>query len=639
MSAVGGARPSDRAVGSIVRASGPVVQASGLSGGSIGEVVHVGHRRLIGEVIRLDGEVATIQVYEETAGLAVGDPVVPSGTPLRAWLGPGLLGSTFDGLQRPLERLAAAGTWLLLPGVGSGSGSPDRTDGTGGVAEALDPDRRWTFEPVRSIGDLLGPGDVVGEVEDGPIRHRIAVPSDVGRGRLVEIDRGDMTVRDTVATLETATGPVAIRLAAPWPVRVARPVAQRLPVEQPLLTGQRVIDMLFPLAEGSAAVIPGGFGTGKTVVEQTLARWSDADVVVYVGCGERGNEMAELLDTFPTLTDPRTGRSLLERTVLIANTSNMPVAAREASIQLGVTIAEYFRDQGLRVALLADSTSRWAEALREISGRLEELPGEEGFPAYLGSRLAGFYERSGRARALGTPERVGSVTLVGAVSPPGGDFSEPVTQASLRLAATFWALDAELAHARHFPAISWTQSYALPVEALEPWYARTVGESWAERRAEAIALLARERELLDIVQLVGADALPDADRVVLEVARLLREVFLQQQAYDPADAARPPDVQFALLRAVLATSEGLLAALAGGATLEEALGSPELSDLWRAKTWAGDDLGARLDALAERIGRLTPAAPVSVDEDDGTAVGPGVAPEPDRDGDQGEAPR
>ncbi|MEX1170693.1 MAG: V-type ATP synthase subunit A [Chloroflexota bacterium] len=612
--------------GSIVGASGPVVRAVGLPLAAIGEVVRVGRRQLIGEVIRLDGDIATIQVYEETAGLAVDDPVEPTGSALRAWLGPGLLGSTFDGLQRPLDRLAAAGTWLLLPGTGAGTGACEAGTGTppagarAGAGQALDTTRRWGFEPARSVGDRVGPGDVLGEVAEGPIRHRILVPALAAPGRLVEIAAGEATIDDPIARLQTADGPVEVRLATAWPVRMGRPVRRRLPVERPLLTGQRVIDMLFPVAEGGAAVIPGGFGTGKTVVEQVFARWSNADVVVYVGCGERGNEMAELLDTFPSLTDPRTGGSLLERTVLIANTSNMPVAAREASIQLGITIAEYFRDQGLRVALLADSTSRWAEALREISGRLEELPGEEGFPAYLGSRLAGLYERAGRAVALGSPERVGSITLVGAVSPPGGDFSEPVTQASLRLAGTFWALDAELAHARHFPAISWTQSYALPIDALEPWYRQAVDPSWAERRSQAIALLARERQLLDIVQLVGADALPDADRAVLEVARLLREVFLQQHAFDPVDASRPPDIQFALLRAVLAALDGLLAAMAAGATLDEALASSELADMRRAKTWSGADLRTRLDELAMRVARLVPVAAPSVDLDDASAA-------------------
>jgi V/A-type H+-transporting ATPase subunit A len=608
------AEPAAPAAGSIVGVSGPVVRAAGLPRAAIGEVVRVGRRKLIGEVIRLDGDVATIQVYEETAGLGVDDPVESTGASLQAWLGPGLLGSTFDGLQRPLDRLAAAGTWLLLPGTGAGE--------TGaGVGGTLDSTRRWTFEPTRAVGDHVGPGDVIGEVAEGPIRHRILVPPTAMPGTLLEITAGDTRIATPVARLGTTAGPVDIPLATAWPVRVQRPVRRRLPVERPLLTGQRVIDMLFPVAEGGAAVIPGGFGTGKTVVEQMFARWSNADVVVYVGCGERGNEMAELLDTFPSLSDPRTGGSLLDRTVLIANTSNMPVAAREASIQLGITIAEYFRDQGLHVALLADSTSRWAEALREISGRLEELPGEEGFPAYLGSRLAGLYERAGRVVPLGTPDRVGSVTLVGAVSPPGGDFSEPVTQASLRLAGTFWALDADLAHARHFPAISWTQSYSLPVDALEPWYRDAVDASWAERRSSAIELLARERQLLDIVQLVGADALPDADRAVLEVARLLREVFLQQHAFDPVDASRPPEIQFALLRAVLAALDGLLAAMAGGATLDEALASVELAELRRSKVWSGDDLRSRLDALAARVARLVPVAAPTVDLEEGPPAG------------------
>jgi V/A-type H+-transporting ATPase subunit A len=633
--ALASGRPStpERAIGFVVGASGPVVRAGGLVGVAVGEVVRVGHRRLVGEVIRLDGDEATVQVYEESAGLSLDDPVVPTGAPLQAWLGPGLLGSTFDGLQRPLDRLAAAGTWVLEPGQGvetEGGKAPDQRER---ASEALDGSRRWAFRPGRAKGDLVAPGDVLGTIDEGPIRHHILVPPDSPGGRIVELVEGPMTITDRVAILDTPAGQSPIPLAAPWPVRAARPVARRLPVERPLVTGQRVIDMLFPVAEGGTAVIPGGFGTGKTVVEQVLARWSDADVVVYVGCGERGNEMAELLDSFPTLTDPRTGRSLMERTVLIANTSNMPVAAREASVQVGMTIAEYFRDQGYGVALLADSTSRWAEALREISGRLEELPGEEGFPAYLGSRLAGFYERAGRAVALGSPERVGSVTLVGAVSPPGGDFSEPVTQASLRLAGTFWALDADLAHARHFPAIEWGRSYSLSVEALEPWYARSVDASWSDRRADALALLARERQLLDIVQLVGADALPDTDRVILEVARLLREVFLQQHAFDPIDAARPPTIQFALLGAVLAARDGLLAAMEGGATLDEALAAAELAELRRAKTWAGDDLAQRLDGLARRVARLEPVAHRTV----GASIGsdgeapdggaPGGAPE------------
>ncbi len=610
--AAGGATDRRPPAGSVVAAAGPVVRSSGLAGATVGEVVHVGPHRLLGEIIGLDGPIATIQVYEETAGLEVGDEVEPSGAPLRARLGPGLLGATFDGLQRPLDRLAAAGTWLLLPGRGPatvGAGS-----GPGGVAipdvepahgtDAMPDERRWAFEPMLEPGSEAGPGDVLGTVAEGPLTHRILVPPDIGPGRVVALERGTYRLDEPIGRLVTPSGEVPLRLAHDWPIRRPRPVRRRLGVERPLITGQRVFDMLFPIAQGGTAIIPGGFGTGKTVVEQSLARWSDADVVVYVGCGERGNEMAELLGSFPELVDPRTGEPLLARTVLVANTSNMPVAAREASVQLGVTIAEYFRDQGLAVALLADSTSRWAEALREISGRLEELPGEEGFPAYLGSRLAAFYERAGRVEALGSPARHGSITLVGAVSPPGGDFSEPVTQASLRLAGTFWALDAELAHARHFPAVGWTQSYSLYVEPLAPWYRERVAESWPERRAEAIELLGREKQLLEIVQLVGADALPDEDRVVLEVARLLRETFLQQHAFDPVDAARPPDVQFALLRAVLAARTGLARALERGSSLGQALEAPVLGELRRTKQWSGDDVVARLEALAARLTEL-----------------------------------
>ncbi len=628
---------------SVAAAVGPVVRAVGMAGATVGEVVRVGPARLLGEIIALDGRVATIQVYEETAGLQVGDVVEQTGAPLRARLGPGLLGATLDGLQRPLDRLAGAGTWLLLPGiagpsaVAAGSG-PGTARGAGGDEHGETRDR-WAFEPSGRPGDAVGPGDVLGTVREGPIVHRILVPPDTPRGVLRALERGTYDLDEPVGELVVGAGggnaagpdgvandgaagrlatdaadraagvPVPLRLGHDWPVRRPRPVRRRLPTERPLTTGQRVFDMLFPLAEGGTAVIPGGFGTGKTVVEQSLARWADADIVVYIGCGERGNEMAELLASFPQLVDPRTGEPLIARTVLIANTSNMPVAAREASVQLGITIAEYFRDQGRRVALLADSTSRWAEALREISGRLEELPGEEGFPAYLASRLAAFYERAGRVETLGQEGRTGSVTLVGAVSPPGGDFSEPVTQASLRLAGTFWALDAQLAHARHFPAIGWTQSYSLYVDSIAPWYAEHVSGGWVERRAAAIELLVRERQLLEIVQLVGADALPDEDRVTLEVARLLRETFLQQHAFDPVDAARPLDVQYALLGAVLAVRRGLLGALAGGATLEQALEAPVLDELRRARQLAGDGLTGRLDDLAARLESLgAPAA-------------------------------
>jgi V/A-type H+-transporting ATPase subunit A len=589
--------------GRLTAASGPVVRASGLAGVAIGEVVRVGQAGLLGEVIHLEPLEATIQVYEETGGLRVGDPVRASGGALTAWLGPGLLGSVYDGLQRPLDRLAAAGLSIIDPGrlTEDRSTSPARS--------ALG-DRGWRFEPRRGVGERVGPGDVLGEVAGASIPHPILVPPDCPAGTIAEIFAGEVKVDDPVATLRTDRGSVTIRPAHAWPIRRPRPVARRSPAERPLVTGTRVVDMLFPVAVGGTAVIPGGFGTGKTVIEQTLARFADVDVVVYVGCGERGNEMAELLASFPELEDPRTGGPLLGRTVLIANTSNMPVAAREASVQLGMTIAEYFRDQGRSVALLADSTSRWAEALREIGGRLEELPGEEGFPAYLASRLAAFYERAGRVVAAGTPEREGAITLVGAVSPPGGDFSEPVTQASLRLAGTFWALDADLAHARHFPAIGWDRSYSLYTAALTAWYETSVDADWALLRSEAIGILARERELLDIVQLVGADALPDADRVVLEVARLLREAFLQQHALDPVDASRPVDIQVALLRAVLAARTGLLSAIEAGASLEAAVGAPVLDELRRAKSWAGPDVAERLSDLAARVGALTPAEDV-----------------------------
>jgi len=590
------------AAGTVVAAVGPVVRATGLDGVAVGEVVHVGERRLLGEVIALDREIATIQVCEETGGLTLGSDVVASGAPLRARLGPGLLGATFDGLQRPLDQLARDGRWLLLPGSTGVAGATDER-----VARVAAP--TWAFEPALPAGTTVAPGDVLGTVQEGPIRHRILVPPGTTGGVLERLDAGRFPDDEATGQVETPAGPADLHLAHDWPIRLARPVRRRTVPDRPLITGQRVFDMLFPLARGGTAVIPGGFGTGKTVVEQALARWSAADVVVYVGCGERGNEMAELLDSFPGLIDPRTGAPLLARTVLIANTSNMPVAAREASVQLGITIAEYFRDQGLHVALLADSTSRWAEALREIGGRLEELPGEEGFPAYLGSRLAAFYERAGEAEVLGAPERIGSITLVGAVSPPGGDFSEPVTQESLRLAGTFWALDAELAHARHFPAIGWTDSYSLSVSRLAPWYREHVDPAWADRRLEAIALLTHEKQLLDIVALVGADALPDRDRVDLVTARVLRETFLQQHAFDPVDAARPPDVQFALLDAVLAAGEGMRAALEAGAALEDVVESPLLDELQRARYWSGDDVVRRLRDLARRL--AAPAREVS----------------------------
>ena len=576
--------------GLIIHAAGPVARVAGLGDAAVGEVVRVGAGRLLGEVLSLDGGTTTVEVHEETAGIRVGDVVEATGAPLRAELGPGLLGATFDGLQRPLAALLAECGGARLR---AGSELP-----------ALDRTRRWAFAPVRAVGDAVGPGDVLGSVREGPIEHRILVPPQTPPAVVAELVAGAHTIAAEIGCLRTVEGErIPVRLGQAWPIRTPRPVARHLPVEEPLLTGQRTIDMLFPVAKGGTAVIPGGFGTGKTVVEQAIARCSDAEIVVYVGCGERGNEMAELLSSFPELEDLRTGRPLLERTVLIANTSNMPVAAREASVQLGVTIAEYYRDQGHHVALLADSTSRWAEALREISGRLEELPGEEGYPAYLASRLAAFYERAGHVVAEGSPERRGTLTIIGAVSPPGGDFSEPVTQASLRLAGTFWALDPELAHARHFPAISWTRSYSLYLAPLRRALAARAGADWEALRADAIAVLDRERQLLEIVELVGPDALPDEDRVLLEAARLVRETFLRQHAFDPADGSRPPDIQLALLRAVIGAHHGMRTALDRGTALPELLTDPLLGELRRATTMGGPGVLEHLESLTARLRR------------------------------------
>ena len=519
-------------IGKVIRIAGPVIRAVGLERVRLYEVVHVGELGLIGEVIRLAGNVTTIQVYEDTSGIRVGEPVRSTGLPLVAHLGPGLLGQVYDGLQRPLETLADMSGEFIRRGE---------------YASPLHEERRWQFTPRVSSGDLVGPGDILGVVpESRTIEHRILVPPHL-RGRVADIHAGEFTAHETVAVLRSqedrGTEEAEITLVQRWPVREPRPCQTRLAPREPLITGMRIIDAFFPVAKGGSAIIPGGFGTGKTVAEHSLARWADADVVVYVGCGERGNEMTDVLEEFPTLEDPRTGAPLMERTVLIANTSNMPVAAREASIYTGITIAEYYRDMGYDVLMLADSTSRWGEALREISGRLEEMPGEEGYPAYLAARLAEFYERAGRVICLGSRDdagdqrRMGSVSVVGAVSPPGGDFSEPVTQNSMRVASTFWALDYDLSRRRHFPAINWTRSYSL--YDFSDWFERTVGSDWDELAGEAMALLQREVELLEIVQLVGPDALAESERAVLAVARMLREDFLQQSAFHEIDRFCP----------------------------------------------------------------------------------------------------
>ncbi len=513
-------------VGKIWRISGPLVIAENMSGSMVYEVVRVGNEGLIGEIIGLEGDRAIIQVYEDTSGLTVGEKVEGTGNPLVAELGPGLIGAIYDGLQRPLTRLEELTGSFIKRGVSLPS---------------LPRDKKWPFKPVVKPGDIVGPGDIIGVVQETSlIEHKIMVPPGV-KGEIKWIaPEGDYTIEEKIITLRTGEGDKDLTMLQKWPVRKPRPYIRKVDPTELLVTGQRVLDYMFPLAKGGKAAIPGGFGTGKTVTLQQLAKWSDAHINIYVGCGERGNEMADALHSFRKLIEPRSGRPLMEKAVFIANTSNMPVAARETSVFIGVTIGEYFRDMGYDVLMVADSTSRWAEAMREISGRLEEMPGEEGFPAYLGSRLAEFYERSGRVVALGSPERMGSLSIAGAVSPPGADFSEPVTQNTLRYVRVFWALDVALANRRHFPAINWLISYSLYIDAVAEWWRRTVNEDWKSLREEAMRILQKEAELIEIVRLVGTEALPEEDKLVLEVARMIREDFLQQNAFHEIDTYCPP---------------------------------------------------------------------------------------------------
>ena len=535
-------------IGTVSWISGPVVRAKVIGPIVMQEQVAVGEDRLVGEVIRLDGDLATVQVYEETAGMRPGDPVYGMGMPLSVELGPGLLGQVFDGIQRPLEVLAERSGNFIERGV---------------TAEALDRQRRWHYSPLLDVDQKVGPGKLLGIVPETPsIDHRILVPPGV-QGRLTWVaPEGDYAINERVAVVATERGEVELSMLSRWAVRSPRPISQRLPPTMPLRTGQRVIDTFFPIAKGGTAAVPGGFGAGKTVLQQALAKWSDADIVVYIGCGERGNEMTDVLTEFPKLRDPRSDRPLMERTILIANTSNMPVAAREASIYTGITLAEYYRDMGYDVALMADSTSRWAEALREISGRLEEMPAEEGFPAYLSSRLASFYERAGRVTTLS--ERQGSVTVVGAVSPPSGDFSEPVTQQTRRFIRTFWALDKALAAARHFPSVNWLESYSGYLEDVKGWWVEHVDPEWPELRRRAMDILQQESQLAEIVQLVGADSLPDLERFTLFIAGLIKQAFLQQNALDPIDAYSTPEKQMALLRLLMHAHERGNAIIAQG---------------------------------------------------------------------------
>jgi V/A-type H+-transporting ATPase subunit A len=534
-----------------VRISGALAEAEPLGGASLYELARVGERGLLGEVIRVEGERATIQVYEETSGLSVGEPIALTGQSLTVQLGPGLLGSVLDGVGRPLARVAEATGDFVHPGAS---------------APTLDGDARWAFTPVVKVGTTVHPGDVLGTVlERREFVHRVLVPPGVS-GTITALDAGSYTVTEPIGRLDDGT---PLMLAHAWPVREPRPIARRLPLAAPLVTGQRVFDFLFPVAEGGSVAVPGGFGTGKTVIEQSLAKYAVADVVIYVGCGERGNEMAEVLEEFPTLVDPRSGHAVMDRTILIVNTSNMPVAAREASVYLGITVAEYYRDMGYRVALMADSLSRWAEALREIGARLQEMPGEEGYPTYLGNRLGKFYERAGRVRALGAPERDGALTVIGAISPPGGDFSEPVTQAALRVVGALWALDPALAHQRQFPAVDWETSYSLYADVTGPWFEVEVGADWADLRAGTIELLQRDRELREIAELVGPEAMLDADRLLLESARTIRETVLGQSAHDPNDASSSLEKTYRLAGAALAVYRAGQRAVTAGRTFEQ----------------------------------------------------------------------
>jgi len=551
-------------VGEVSRISGPVVLSEGMRGSRMYDVVKVGEQKLNGEIIRLDGDQAVIQVYEDTTGLQVGEKVSNTGLPLSVELGPGLLSSIYDGIQRPLPLLAEKSGSFIARGV---------------TLSGLSHEKEWEFTPGVKKGDHVTGGDVIGTVTEFHLEHRIMVPPFVS-GVVKEIRSGRFTVDVPICTLDNGNEIPMIQM---WPVRKGRPYLRKMDPDTLLVTGQRVFDTLFPVTKGGTAMIPGGFGTGKTVAEQTLAKWSDTQVVVYIGCGERGNEMTDVLTEFPELLDPRTKLPLIQRTILIANTSNMPVAAREASIYTGITLAEYYRDMGYDVALMADSTSRWGEALREVSGRLEEMPGEEGYPAYLATRLAAFYERAGRVVCLGSDERIGSVTVVGAVSPPGGDFSEPITQNTLRIAGTFWALDTNLAYRRHFPSVNWIKSYSLYLDQVKDWFATSGFSDWKDLRARAMYLLQKEVELQEIVQLVGPDALPESEKAILEITRMIREDFLQQSAYHDIDSFCSLEKQYWMLRVILSFYDRVDQAMGKGVPLVKIMKLPIKTEIGRMK--------------------------------------------------------
>ena len=571
-------------MGKIIKVSGPLVVADGMADASMADVVRVGPQHLIGEILNMTGDRASIQVYEETSGLGPGAEVETTGAPLSVELGPGLIENIYDGIQRPLEEIVRRVGANITRGI---------------QVPALDRERLWDFTPTAAVGTAVTGGDVLGTVPETPsVLHRIMVP--VGVTGTVEwlAEAGAYNITQPIARLRTADGAVQeLTMVQKWPVRVGRPYKKKFPPETPLQTGQRVIDTMFPIAKGGTAAVPGPFGSGKTVVQHQLAKWSDVDIVVYIGCGERGNEMTDVLREFPELTDPRTGESLMKRTVLIANTSDMPVAAREASVYTGITIAEYFRDMGYDVAVIADSTSRWAEALREMSGRLEEMPGEEGYPAYLASRLAQFYERAGIVQCVGSEARTGSLTAVGAVSPPGGDLSEPVAQATMRIVKVFWSLDASLAYRRHFPAINWLNSYSLYLNAVTPWYDEHMGADFIRNRNRAMHLLQEENELNEIVQLVGKDSLSPKDQLTLEIARMLREDFLQQNAFMDVDAYSSFDRQMRLLALILHYEDLCRGAIDKGAALPALYAIPARERLGWAKYAAAEEYAANYEQV------------------------------------------
>ena len=567
--------------GKVARISGPAVIAEEMMGARMYDIVRVGEEKLVGEIIRLDGNTAFVQVYEDTGGLKVGEEVVSTGLPLAVELGPGMLNGIFDGIQRPLDKIREESGAFIERGI---------------VVSSLDRERTWRFTPSVGKGDQIRAGQPIGTVPEFAFTHKILVPPGQGGTIASIVGEGDYTVDHVVATLEDGT---ELRMYHPWPVRQGRPVEKKLDPVTPFLTGMRILDVLFPLAMGGTAAIPGPFGSGKTVTQQSIAKYGNAEVVVYVGCGERGNEMTDVLVEFPELEDPLTGNPLMERTVLIANTSNMPVAAREASIYTGITLAEYFRDQGYRVSIMADSTSRWAEALREISSRLEEMPAEEGYPPYLASRLSAFYERGGRVTTLNGDQ--GAVSIIGAVSPAGGDFSEPVTQATLRITGCFWALDASLARRRHFPAINWNRSYSLFSDTLEPWYRENVAPDFPDLVDEAVGLLQREADLQEVVQLVGPDALQDQERLVIEAGRILRQDFLQQNGFDPIDASCSLDKAYGMLQMMLKFYNEARKALEEGATVDDILGTPVIERISRSRYVPEDEFGAYRDDVLKTL--------------------------------------